>query len=108
MRNDKPIPNLFMVGAPKCGTASMNEYLRRHPQIFFPFEENNPARTKEPNYFCPELEIGEAYSVNGESEYLAVYRGSARAKWRGDALTKYLFSEQRRRGSGSSVPKRAS
>jgi hypothetical protein len=93
MIHDKPTPNLFMVGAPKCGTTSMYEYLRQHPQIFFPYDENY-GRTKEPHYFCPELDIGERDSIKDESEYLALYRGSELAQWRGDASVLYLFSEQ--------------
>lgn len=27
-------PHFFIVGAPKCGTGSMNDYLKQHPQIF--------------------------------------------------------------------------
>jgi len=27
-------PNLFIVGAPKCGTTSLYEYLRTHPAVF--------------------------------------------------------------------------
>ena len=94
MIDDKPTPNFFMVGAPKCGTTSMYQYLREHPQIFFPFDEETLGRTKEPHYFCPELEIGERDSIKDEGEYLALYRGSERAKWRGDASVLYLFSEQ--------------
>ena len=30
------LPNLFIVGAPKCGTTAWAEYLRTHPDIFFP------------------------------------------------------------------------
>jgi len=32
----RPRPNLFIVGAPKCGTTAWVEYLRTHPDIFFP------------------------------------------------------------------------
>jgi hypothetical protein len=28
-------PNFFIVGAPKCGTTALSEYLRAHPNIFF-------------------------------------------------------------------------
>ena len=37
-------PNLFVVGAPKCGTTSLYAYLRQHPKIFL-------ADPKEPNHF---------------------------------------------------------
>jgi hypothetical protein len=28
-------PNFFIVGAPKCGTTALSEYLRSHPDVFF-------------------------------------------------------------------------
>jgi len=37
-------PNFFIVGAPKCGTTALSEYLRRHPNLFF-------TDPKEPHYF---------------------------------------------------------
>lgn len=88
-----PVPNLFLVGAPKCGTTSLHEYLRRHPQIFFPFSDDNYGRVKEPNHFCPELEILEKNAIKGRKDYHDLYRGSERARWRGNASTNYLFSE---------------
>lgn len=42
-------PNFFIVGAPRCGTTSMSEYLRQHPQVFF-------SSPKEPNYFNTDVE----------------------------------------------------
>jgi hypothetical protein len=88
-----PAPNLFLVGAPKCGTTSLYEYLRQHPQIFFPADENDYWRAKEPNHFCPELEIQEKYSIKDERNYLKLYQGSGTATWRGDASPYYLLSE---------------
>lgn len=38
------LPNLFIVGAVKCGTTSLYAYLRQHPQIFFP-------EMKEPHFY---------------------------------------------------------
>ena len=35
----KRYPNLFLVGAPKCGTTSMADYLRQHPDIFVPIQK---------------------------------------------------------------------
>ncbi len=28
-------PNFFIIGAPKCGTTALSEYLREHPDVFF-------------------------------------------------------------------------
>jgi hypothetical protein len=93
MIDGKPSPNFFLVGAPKCGTTSMYHYLRLHPQIYFPFDDED-GRAKEPHYFCAELEIGAQDSIKDQAEYLALYRGSEHATWRGDASVLYLFSEQ--------------
>ena len=41
-------PNFFIVGAPKCGTTALHQYLRRHPNIFMP-------RVKEPHFFAADL-----------------------------------------------------
>lgn len=41
-------PNLFIVGAPKCGTTALFEYLRTHPEICF-------STLKEPHYFADDL-----------------------------------------------------
>ena len=32
-------PDFFIVGAPKCGTTAMDEYLRQHPDIFMSAKE---------------------------------------------------------------------
>lgn len=37
-------PNLFIIGAPKCGTTSLYEYLYGHPEIYM-------SPVKEPFYF---------------------------------------------------------
>lgn len=41
-------PNFFIVGAPRCGTTAMYEYLRQHPDIFM-------ANEKEPHFFGTDL-----------------------------------------------------
>jgi hypothetical protein len=41
-------PNFFIVGAPKCGTTALYEYLRGHPSIFMP-------KYKEPHFFAKDL-----------------------------------------------------
>lgn len=41
-------PNFFIVGAPKCGTTSLADWLRQHPQVFF-------SDPKEPLHFCSDI-----------------------------------------------------
>jgi hypothetical protein len=35
-----PKPNVFIVGAPKCGTTALNQYLGQHPDIFIPKDKD--------------------------------------------------------------------
>ena len=41
-------PNFFIVGAPKCGTTSLQYYLQQHPDIFM-------SNYNEPHYFGKDL-----------------------------------------------------
>lgn len=41
-------PNFFIIGAPKCGTTALSEYLREHPRIDF-------SIPKEPVHFCTDF-----------------------------------------------------
>lgn len=45
---DSIVPNFFIIGAPKCGTTALSEYLKMHSKILF----SNP---KEPWYFSHDL-----------------------------------------------------
>jgi hypothetical protein len=42
------LPNFFIVGAPKCGTTTLFEQLRRHPSVFM-------CEPKEPQYFAADF-----------------------------------------------------
>lgn len=42
------VPNFFVVGAPKCGTTALCEYLRDHPNVFMSYP-------KEPHYFADDF-----------------------------------------------------
>jgi hypothetical protein len=93
-------PNLFLVGAPKCGTTSLYEYLRVHPEIFFPHDASmepsagSPGywRCKEPAFFCTDLDLPVDLSIKDEQQYLGLYLGAGDHKWRGDASAFYLYS----------------
>lgn len=63
-------PNFFIIGAPKCGTTALSEYLRTHPNVFM-------CTPKEPHYFSPDFPT----------------RG--RTKWKIETLKRYvnLFQE---------------
>lgn len=93
-------PNLFLVGAPKCGTTSLYEYLRVHPDIYFPHAAHDDASAdaaywsgKEPAYFCTDLDLTLDHPVRDAAQYRALYAPATTQHWRGDASGFYLYSE---------------
>lgn len=83
-------PNFFIIGAPKCGTTSLYEYLRGHPQVYM-------SAAKEPGYFAPDnLQPGSHQLRYGadEGRYLALFEQAGQAKRLGEATVGYLYSEQ--------------
>ena len=77
------MPDFFIVGAPKCGTTAMYEYLRQHPEIFMPFH-------KEPLFFGSDLT--RRYGAMSEHDYLRLFAGAAPGQRVGEASAWYLFS----------------
>lgn len=47
--NNEIRPNFFIIGAPKCGTTALSEYLRTHPNVFF-------SHPKEPQFFSSDFD----------------------------------------------------
>lgn len=90
-------PNLFLVGAMKCGTTSMYQYLRSHPRVYFPGTKDGSDATdfrlKEPHHFCPDRHLPDRVSVKSHEEYLSLYAGCEGYAYRGDASASYLCSE---------------
>lgn len=76
-------PNFFIVGAPKCGTTAMNEYLKSHPDIFM-------AEKKEMHFFGEDLE--KRFRIT-EKDYLDEFRNATGKKIIGEASVWYLFSK---------------
>jgi hypothetical protein len=83
-------PTFFIVGAVKCGTTSLYEHLKKHPQVFLP-------EVKEPHFFAsfqppPVEDLGE--HCNGDIEhYRRLYRGAQGSLAIGDASPSYLWDE---------------
>ena len=77
-------PNFFIVGAPKCGTTALYEYLRPHPNIFMP-------EIKEPHFFAQDL--GAYPRIKTLEEYLALFAATTAEHLRvGEASVYYLRS----------------
>lgn len=82
---DFPKPNLFVVGAPKCGTTSLDRYLRAHPEIFM--------SQKEPHYFAADMpEPKRSVRVADQQEYMRWFQEATTETVIGEASPWYLYS----------------
>jgi hypothetical protein len=78
-----PIPNLFIVGAPKCGTTAWATYLGEHRDVFF-------SDPKEPGHF--QTDFPGTLHIRGEEEYRALFHDAGDAKIIAEGTPRYLFS----------------
>ncbi len=82
-------PNLFLVGAPKCGTTSLYYALKEHAHVFVP-------KIKEPNYFTAKLLNSKtnyyksSLKIEYEANYLKIYNESKNEIYRLDASVSYF------------------
>ena len=76
-------PNFFIIGAPKCGTTSLHNYLKSHSQITM----SNP---KEPHYFSEDINNG---GIRNKEKYADCFsHGKRNAIAIGESSTLYLYS----------------
>ncbi len=76
-------PNFFIVGAPKCGTTAMNDYLAQHPEVFVP-------DIKEVHFFGSDLNFSKG-ALRDPDAYLALFQGATEPRL-GEASVWYLYS----------------
>lgn len=76
-------PNFFMIGAPKCGTTAMADYLRTHPNVFI-------SQDKEPGYFADDSVLIKYPTLD---DYLNLFAGATvEHTIVGEASTPYIYS----------------
>jgi len=65
----KKIPNLFIVGSPRCGTTSLFNNLKQHKDIFIP-------RIKEPRFFDSHVfyDYKKDYPIKSVKKYLELFK----------------------------------
>lgn len=83
----KSRPNFFIIGAPKCGTTALSEYLRQHPRVGF-------SKPKEPIYFS--FDFPKACNYRDEATYLKECFEHCEGQDYlaiGEGSTAYFFSE---------------
>jgi hypothetical protein len=74
------MPTFFVIGASKCGTSSLHDYLSIHPEIAM-------SRLKEPAYFVPERIYRN--QVIDRQDYLALFETGAQQ--RGESSVSYSW-----------------
>ena len=78
-------PNFFIIGAPKCGTTALAEYLKEHPHVFI-------STPKEPHYFASDMISHRA--IDNANDYFALFANVEKQHMAiGEASVWYLYSE---------------
>lgn len=73
------LPNLFILGAGRCGTTFLHEQLGRHPHVFM-------SPNKEPTFFC------DSSGMTGPSEYLDQFSAATEEPYVGESSHAYMSS----------------
>jgi hypothetical protein len=90
-----PLPNFFIIGAPKSGTTALYDSLKQHPEIYM-------SPVKEPHFFAlneqPPVWAGPAGSYLRQTavwrprDYFMLFAGVTNQCTVGEASTRYLRS----------------
>ena len=88
-------PNLFIVGAPKCGTTALVYYLKSHPDVFM----SNP---KEPLYFMDERDPFK--KITDWRHYRSLFKNADNFSIVGEASVWYLYSSTAMRRIKNTFP----
>jgi hypothetical protein len=77
-------PDFFIVGAPKCGTTAMDNYLKQHPEIYIP-------NLKDIYFFGSD--INSTSRTNTQEKYLSLFSDVKEEKRVGESSVWYLYSK---------------
>ena len=80
--SDFGTPNFFLLGAGKCGTWTLYDVLRQHPQIFM-------SAVKEPTFFCSYFQV-----ISNPVTYFSLFGGSAGYAAVGEASHGYFSNPE--------------
>src|SRR5690625_4988209 len=85
------VPNLFILGAAKCGTTAMSHYLAGHPDIFM----SEQSGVKEPRFFSSDTWRPGVPHITDWEQYLRLFSSApASVRYLGEASPQYLGSRQ--------------
>lgn len=77
------MPDFFILGAPKCGTTSLQAWLADHHKIFM-------SEPKEPHYYAPDV-VKRPFAQT-KTDYIKLFCGARGNQLKGEASTGYLRS----------------
>jgi hypothetical protein len=83
---DTSNPNLFIVGAPKCATTSMHDYLAQHPDVHM-------SVVKEPRFLSTDIEDRIPGRITEAHDYFNLFTAGAGKRYRGESSVWYLYSD---------------
>ena len=90
--NTIKLPNFLIVGAAKCGTSSLHNYLNQHPYIFLPSYTKNGKKVKEPRFLIKNLVKDRLHDgVWSIEEYKDLFINTQRYFAVGESTVLYLY-----------------
>jgi hypothetical protein len=90
MRNN--LPNFLIVGAAKCGTSSLHNYLNQHPDVFMPSYNKQGIKVKEPRFLIKDLVKNRLRNgVWDLKSYQALFNDVVNEKAIGESTVLYLY-----------------
>jgi len=89
---DNNLPNFLIVGAAKCGTTSLHNYLNQHPDIFMPSYNNQGMKVKEPRFLIKDVVQNRLHNgVWNWEEYQSLFHRVKAEKAIGESTVLYLY-----------------
>ena len=86
------LPNFLLVGAAKCGTSSLHNYLNQHSDIFMPTYNKEGMKVKEPRFLIKDLVQNRLpKGVWNWDEYQALFDDVENQKCLGESTVLYLY-----------------
>ena len=91
MMNNK-LPNFLIVGAAKCGTSSLHNYLNQHPDVFMPTFTPEGLKVKEPRFLIKEkLQKRLPKGIWNYEDYKLLFDNVTNEKAIGESTVLYLY-----------------
>jgi hypothetical protein len=79
-------PNLFVIGAPRCGTTSLYAALKQHPDVY-------ASVLKEPHFHAPDLPA-QPHTVTDPDDYARLFAAAGEQRYRAEASVWYFYSRE--------------